>query len=193
MRRRRVVVRIAVGGASALAALVFGLQSPASASGPVSGEGSLTDTQNAEAAALSDASANTGLIAQPLKTAGSGNGCGGYVTKPAAQYDGSSDTLESIFTHVEIYCVGYNNVDLTVYIQRHRWYGWQPLHHVEFSNVGNNYRVSHNVATDCRAGTWSYRTEVAGGWDGDYSGDGHTESFRHTCVNKNDATYIDLS
>jgi hypothetical protein len=178
----------------ALSGGVLGTQ-PAHAD-QVSGEGSLSDTQNAVNAANSDSTSGAGDLAELAPTVSSivatQSGCGGYYTKPALVADEGSYTDESITAELYLQCSGFNYIDLHFYIQRSRWYGWENLTSQHISGEkGPNYGADLTPSTSCRAGTWSYRSEVTGGWDGSYDGETHSSSFRHTCVKQTDINYVD--
>jgi hypothetical protein len=159
----------------------------------VTGEGAVGDSQNIIAAAVSDATAG-GVVSGPLTDAAAGRGCKGSAQKPVALYYGGSSTGVQIRTDFVLQCTGYNSVDLYTNLERHRWYGWQYLAgtHNPVDNSTQNFTKDTVVTTDCRAGTWSYRSHVFGNVNG-VDNDIHSESLRISCVNPNDVNYIDLS
>jgi hypothetical protein len=132
-------------------------------------EGSVSDTQNVLGVVDSDLTATDFAIQA---------GCASHATKPAERPDTNSSTGRDIYSRVSIVCSGGTMSD-TWKLQRHRWYGWQTLTSVSASNAS---AFSGDLATSCRAGTWSYRVEA-----NNY----HTTSYRTTCNNRNDVFFID--
>lgn len=184
-----------VGGV--LTALVStGVAATTASASQATGEGSVSDTQNISNAAVSDASASPGdlmplAIAKNIE-AGYG-GCGGGFTRPREEASTSSPTDEGITADLFLKCNGWNEIQLNFYIQRSRWYGWQNLTHQSISGDYDNYTAHLSPHTNCRAGTWSYRSEVTGGWDGSYDNETHSPSLRTTCVDSSNLNYVDLN
>jgi len=195
LNSKRVFARVVVGSVGIM--LAASMSTTAAHADQVSGEGSLTDTANISTAVNSDATSGAGDLAELTPTINSeiatSSGCGGYYTKPHLVADESSSTDQDITAELALQCNGFNYVDLYFYIQRSRWYGWQnpTTQHIS-GEKGPNYGAELTPHTSCRAGTWSYRSEVTGGWDGYYDGETHSSSFRHTCVNQADLNYVDL-
>jgi len=166
------------------------------------GEGSVNDTQNITNAGLSDTLAPTSevgfeldnLVGANVGTASGGRGCSGYTTKPAERANYNSPTYRDIFVTLHGECWGgYNGFEITVRIERSRWWGWQELASMTARDNGSNPWYYHrDLTTYCRAGTWSYRNRVSGGWGG-RSGQFTTDSYRTTCHDRNDIGYIDVS
>lgn len=167
------------------------------------GEGSVNDTQNILNAAFSDTLTAPlsevgfdleNLVLANAGTAGAGRGCNGWTTKPAERANPNSRTLRDIFVTLHGECWGgYNGFNVTVRIERSRWWGWQELASMTARDNGSNPWYYHrDLTTYCRAGTWSYRNRVSGGWGG-RSGQFITSSYRTTCHDRDNLGYIDLS
>ena len=171
---------------TAASAALIGLSGAAHAVS-VMGEGTAGDTANATAAAVSDASAVDAFTVVDSATAN----CSGGFTSPHLRPSGAGTGFD-VFAQLVLDCQGYNGVDLDFDLQRHRWWGWQHLAGTSVSKYQRDYRGTHTVTTSCRAGTWSYRSEVVGYIDGRYVNN-HSTSQRYTCVDRTNIDYIDLS
>lgn len=180
---------VAVGAAMATTAFA-GATGVAHASTLTTGEGSLSDSQNETAAALSDATAVDAFTS--VQTASGVGTCAGSID-PVAMRKSSASTGFDVYTTLRLTCQGYNAVDLDFALQRHRWYGWENLNgssHIE--TYTTNYKINKERWAGCRAGTWSYRGSAWGYINNNYV-EGNTKSMRVTCVDTRDINYVDLS
>lgn len=173
--------------AALTAGLAVGVAGPAT-SDQITGEGSLSDVANVTSTAISDATA----LPEILVGLNGSNGCGGGFTRPALANSSSSSTGVAVFANLYLRCTGWNNVDITFQIQRSRWYGWQSLASTNIDSVAYNYSRNATVSTSCRAGTWSYRSDVYGRINSSEV-DNHSKALRVTCADRSNLNYVDLT
>jgi hypothetical protein len=122
------------------------------------GEGTLQDTQNAQAGALENLTVDLSLVDTPVDVAQRGQGydCGGSIYEVYR----SANTVEGEYSW---YCdPNYNSYDIGFYLQQHRYYGPKDLDSDHAKSTSGKTAHLGTLSTRCRSGHWQYRQEASG-------------------------------